>query len=1082
MLIGIIGSMSSSFFLYGSMPSVIMRFKHLTQQDGLSQNSIFSILEDHKGFMWFGTQDGLNMYDGYHFTVFRPDPDNENSISFNDVSVLIETRDGEIWIGTRGGGLNRYDRRTRKFYHYRYHKDNPDGISSDYLNSICEDEAGNLWIGTDDSGFDRLHRKDGTFEHFRKSLDGQEGISDDRIARLFLDSRGMIWIATYSSGLHRFDPVKREFRHYLSAPASSQEIGMQTIRAIYEDHSGEMWLGTAAGLVLFDRDNGNFILYNHNPHNPNSLSSNLVHTIFEDHSGVLWVGTILGLNRFDRRTEQFICYKAELSDGNSLSSNVISTVYEGRSGTLWVGTFGGGINKFDREGEKFKTYRSHPDHPGKLIYAICKDRRGQLWLGTDTLGVLVFNRKDGVYTSFHQRADAPGPLKRGTVHAIFEDDQGDMWIGSSTAAVICYHPDKDTFDFYQYSPEKKEGFSRGNIMACLQDKAGQLWFATTVGLSCYHRDKDNFSHYHSFPEVTATTKIDDWDKNYTISLCQGREGHFWLATGSGLNAFDPKTCRFVSPAIPSPDQTGNNGKITVMSVYEDPEGRVWLGTFGQGLKRYDPGTRTYIHYNEKHGLPNNVVYSVLPDSQGNYWISTNGGLSCFNPRTNTFKNYNIKDGLQSNEFNIGSYFKSSDGEMFFGGVNGFNAFYPAYIRDNPHIPPVVITDFQVFNQSMAIGCDQILTHAISETEEIRLSYKQNVISFEFVALDYTIPEKNLYAYKLEGFDQEWVYTTAQKRFASYTNLDPGEYRFLVKGSNNDGVWNHEGASVNIIISPPMWRTWWFQILSVLVVVSLIGIWYQQRMRSLSQKMRLETEMRTAHDAQMSIMPQFDPKVPGFDISGICVPANEVGGDFFDYIWLNEAKTRFGIAIGDVSGKAMKAAMTAVMADGILYSKADESESIKEIMTRVNRPIYFKTDRKMFTALCMASLNLPTLELTFTNAGLNHPLLKSGLSVTALKSEGPKFPLGIKKDNIYQETYAQLKKGDILVLFTDGLPETANLQGQFFGIQQLISLLEKMDTASLSAAQIKKNLVKEARNFSSPVSQQDDITIVVVKVL
>jgi hypothetical protein len=420
--------------------------------------------------------------------------------------------------------------------------------------------------------------------------------------------------------------------------------------------------------------------------------------------------------------------------------------------------------------------------------------------------------------------------------------------------------------------------------------------------------------------------------------------------------------------------------------------------------------------------------------------------------------------------------------MFFGGINGLNAFYPAEITHNSHIPPIVITDFRIFNKPVPIGPNFPLKRPISETKEIKLSYKHHVFSFEFVALNYTLPEKNQYAYMMEGFDKDWNYTSSDKRFASYTNLSPGKYVFRVKGSNNDSVWNEQGTSIKITITPPMWKTWWFQALSALLILGLGIFFYKLRMKGISHKTRLQAVLQTARDAQMSIMPQSDPRVPGFDISGTCVPASEVGGDFFDYIWLTEEKTKFGIAIGDVSGKAMKAAMTAIMSDGILFSKANESDSIKEIMTRVNRPIYLKTDKTMFTALCLASLDIKTKEFTFSNAGLNYPILKSGDSVTSIKSEGPKLPLGVRKNNVYQEKQNLLKTGDVVVFFTDGIPDAENQAGEFYVFRKLKQLLESMNTERFSALEIKENIIADVREFSGDVSQCDDITLVVVKVL
>jgi serine phosphatase RsbU (regulator of sigma subunit) len=360
---------------------------------------------------------------------------------------------------------------------------------------------------------------------------------------------------------------------------------------------------------------------------------------------------------------------------------------------------------------------------------------------------------------------------------------------------------------------------------------------------------------------------------------------------------------------------------------------------------------------------------------------------------------------------------------------------------------------------------------------LKLSHKDYVFSFEFAALDFTAPMKNRYAYKMEGLDHDWIYTDAKKRFATYTKLAPGNYRFRVKGSNNDGLWNESGTSLAISIHPPVWRTKWFQTLIALLAAGVIGFGFRQRVKHV----RMKTELKTAHEAQMSIMPQADPHIEGFDISGVCLPANEVGGDFFDYLWLDEARTKFGIVIGDVSGKAMQAAMTAVMTSGMIYAKSDEELSIKEIMTRLNRPMYAKIKRQMFTALCFAAFDVKTKELTFTNAGLIEPLLKRGESAVYLEAAGCKHPLGVTKDDCYEEKRLPLQSGDVLVFVTDGVIEERNSAGEMYGEVSLKALLEWMTTSFLSAKEIKEGIITGVRRFSGLTTQDDDMTVIVVKV-
>ena len=520
----------------------------------------------------------------------------------------------------------------------------------------------------------------------------------------------------------------------------------------------------------------------------------------------------------------------------------------------------------------------------------------------------------------------------------------------------------------------------------------------------------------------------------------------------------------------------------ILTIYEDRSGSLWVGTGGGGVNKLirdgkNSHNARFVRYSEEDGLANDFVYGILEDDQGHLWLSTNRGFSKFNPKTETFKNYDERDGLQSNEFNGGAYYKNRSGKMFFGGINGFNAFYPDNVLDNPYVPSISVTDFQIFNKPVSIGEHSPLKKHITETAEIGLSYAQNIFSFEIAALDYTTPDKNQYKYMMEGFDKDWIFTDADNRIVTYMNLDPGEYVFRVRGSNNDAIWNEEGTSIRIIITPPIWETWWLRVLVALGAIGLAFVGYQNRLRHV----RMKIELQAAHNAQMSIMPQSDPQIEGLDISGECIPASEVGGDFFDYMWMDDEKTKFCIAIGDVSGKAMTSAITAVMSSGMIYSQAERGISIKEMMTRLNRPMYLKTDKKMFTALCLSSLNLRTQELTFTNAGLVEPILKSENSVTFLQAKGSTHALGMIENNVYAERNVQLQSGDVLVFATDGVTEGQNHSRESYGEERLKNLLLSMSTSILSAKEIKERIIRDVKSFSGK-AHHDDMTVIVVKVL
>jgi sugar lactone lactonase YvrE len=645
-----------------------------------------------------------------------------------------------------------------------------------------------------------------------------------------------------------------------------------------------------------------------------------------------------------------------------------------------------------------------------------------IWIGTNGGGINRFDRKTGKFTRFLHDPNDPASLSLNEIRSVYQDRTGALWIGTYGGGLDKLIPgDSPVFQHYRNDPDDPNSLSNDFVRATFEDSDGDFWVGTEGGgLNKFDREKETFTHYLSDPS--------------------------------------------------NPHSLNND---YIFSIHEDRSGYLWLSTWGGGINKFDKQSEEFTHYTEEDGLPNDAVYGIMEDAQGNLWMSTNNGLSRFNPETKTFRNFTVQDGLQNNEFNGGSFFMSKSGEMFFGGIAGFNSFYPENIEDNPYVPPVVITSFSKLNEEVE------LHKPFSEIEGLTLSHKDYVFSFEFAALDFTAPEKNMYAYRMEGLDEDWVHTNSKKRYATYTTLAPGTYTFRVKGSNSDGVWNEQGTSMKITIVPPFWKTMWFRLISALILMSLVAVWYRRR----SKNIELIAELRTAREAQMSIMPHDDPVVDGFEISGICIPANTVGGDFFDYFWLNDKRTHFGIAVGDVSGKAMESAMTAVMANGMIYSKIElDGISVSDMMTSLNRPMFAKTDRKMFTALCLASLDVAKRALTFTNAGLIEPLLKSGDSVRYIEGTGSKHPLGLIEDAAYQSTSLQLTSGDVVLLLTDGIPEAQNHSRQLYSDERLKELLRNMDTSSLSAAEIKQKIIDDVEHFSGNASQHDDMTVIVMKVL
>jgi ligand-binding sensor domain-containing protein len=1048
-----------------------IEFEEISIDEGLSQSIVECIIQDRNGFMWFGTEDGLNKYDGYTFTIMRHDPDDATSISYNHILALCEDRKGYIWIGTFNGGLNKYNTFTGRFSAYRHRRDNPRSLSHDYINTLYVDNTGTLWIGTQ-NGLNMYHEDTDDFTRYLHDPDDPNSISSNIIRDIVEDRSGVLWIATDGEGLNSFDRETGRFRVYRHDPDDRLSLSHNSVRVLYEDRSGVLWVGTnGGGLNRFDKDLEIFMRFINDPSDPYSLSHNQVYALYEDQSGLFWVGTNGGgLNLFDREEGRSYTFRNDPNDPTSLSYDEIYDIYEDRSGVMWLGTYGGGVNKFDLKRKQFVTYRPDPNDPNSLseeiVWSICEDREGILWIGTHGGGLNRFDRRTGRYTHYRYDRNDPTSIGSDIVRNVFIDRSGVFWIGTHGGGLNRFDPDTDRFVRFQNDPDEPASISSNELRYIYEDHQGVLWIGTNGGgLNKFDRASETFTRYRSDPNDPTSLSND-----YIRVIYEDSDGNFWIGTqGGGLEKFDRQAGTFTHYRH-DPENANSISNDFVFSIHEDASGTLWLGTWGGGLARFDRTTETFKHYTEKDGLPTNSIYGLLEDGDGNFWISTNYGVAKFDPRTERLKHYTEEDGLQSNEFNGSAFFKSASGEMFFGGIDGFNSFYPEDIKDNPFIPPVVITSFLKLNKKVK------LDSAISEMHKLTLSHKDYVFSFEFSSLDFTAPVKNAYAYKMEGLDEEWIFTDSEKRFATYTTLAPGKYRFRVKGSNNDGVWNEDGTAIELIITPPLWRTFWFQALVILSVLSLVIFLYQRRLRNV----RMAAELRAAHAAQMSIMPSADPEVPGFDISGICIPANEVGGDFYEYFWMTADNTKFGVAVGDVSGKAMSAAMIAVMSSGMIYLRAAADGSTADIMTQLNTPIYSKTKEYIFTTLCLTALDTVTRKMSFTNAGFNSPLLISNGTVTVVECKGTRLPLGAIEHTQYEESTVRLKQGDVVIIFSDGIPDARNKTKEFYDQERLVTLLAGTDTGKLTARDIKERIVEDVMTFAGNAPQNDDMTVVVIK--
>ncbi len=821
-----------------------LKFRHLTSDDGLSQNFISCILQDQKGFMWFGTKDGLNRYDGYSFEVYQNDPFDSTTISDNFITALFEDSRGYIWVGTLSGGLNCFERETEIFHHIRYRSNNAEVFNTDEVKSIVEDTNGNIWIGTRGEGIFKLSFKNKdsfklNYKQYYSDVDKQGSLSSNIISTLFFDSKGVLWVSTLN-GLDKFNAKNESFTNYeilTRNPKAPLSYFDKTVYSIFECSNGNLWLGTLSGLVKFDRLTQSYKLFPHH-YDVFRYGWGSIMQIVEDHSKKLWLATPGELMRFDARSNTYDYFKNDPLNQNSISYNSISSLYLDNTGILWIGTAGIGINIYDPKGNRFSTLVRNNDTSSRItgfsVRSVLQESRDIVWISTDVL--FKWNRRTGELKSYETDSNRPNDYGNTGPWSIIKSYDGKIWSATSEG-LYSYDPSNENIRQYKFNSSDKNGLPQKEVYAVFEDQNKNIWAATeNYFCNLIDIDKGIFNYYRYQTSLP-------YNQRERPVIHQDSKGIFWIGTKNGLLRFDQQNKSFFTYKN-NPKQLNSLSNNYIKTICPDPinpDNILWLGTSGGGLNRFNVKKETFEHFTESEGLPNNVVYGILPDGKGNLWLSTNKGLSKFNPKENTFRNYDVSDGLQSNEFNTGAYYLSENGEMFFGGIKGLNYFYPNEIKDNPNIPKIALTNLKLGDHYISIKDENsVLKRTFSETDELVLSYADDVITFEFTSLDYSAPNKNRYAYKLENFNEDWIYS-GSVRSATYTHLPFGEYVFRVKGSNNDGVWNDEGIALKLIITPPWWSRWWAYIIYGLLLLSILYIIRRYELNRLKLKNQLEVE-------------------------------------------------------------------------------------------------------------------------------------------------------------------------------------------------------------------------------------------------
>ena len=851
--IGILSLMISST----AFPQGKIRFQNVSIAQGLSQGSLFSIAQDRQGFMWFGTEEGANRYDSYSMRIFRPQRGNPASISNNWINCIIEDRQGKIWFGT-DNGLNCFDRETERFQQFMAQPANPEALIANRIYALMEDRDGVLWIGTD-RGLHTLNANRTRMTRILFEKTDREAAAAYDIRTIIQDRNGSIWVGTYGGGLRYREAKSREWTPLVHDPSRRNSLAGNNVLHLAQDRNGEIWIGTRNGLDRLDPRRGMFTHYTHDPKSAFSLSNDWINCIYEDRDGDLWIGTNEGgLNRYRKETDDFTHSIYDPADPNGISANRILSIHQDHSGLIWIGTYGGGVDYFQKSSVRFLHIQTNPLDPQSItnnhIRAFLEDGPDRLFLGAESGGVNIIDRNNGKTIVLTHDPGDPTSLSANQVFSIIKDNQGTIWMGTYGGGLNRFNPADRTFTRFQHRPDDPDSLSHDNIRTLRPSRDGGLWIGLEGGgLNHFDPSTGRFTRYLADPKNPNGLAL-----NRVWALAEDpQSGILWIGTfGAGLDRFDPQTGMFrhFRDQEENPNSLNNN---YVLCLHIDKQGILWIGTNGGGLNRFDPRQETFQSYTQADGLANNTLCGILEDDDGNLWMSSNHGISQFNPKLLTCKNYDVSDGLQNMEFNGGAYFRGPSGWMYFGGITGYNAFQPQSIADNPFIPPVVFTGIQILNKDVRIGDiingRKILDKAVNVTKQITLTAKDRVVSFEFAALSFLAPEKNQYAYQLEGFDKDWN-SVGTRRFTSYTNLPPRNYRFVVKASNNDGLWNERGAVLSITVIPPVWRTWWFKTLLILAAALLVLSVIRIRTRAIINKknelealVRLRTrELQDAH--------------------------------------------------------------------------------------------------------------------------------------------------------------------------------------------------------------------------------------------
>ncbi|HAN79764.1 MAG TPA: hypothetical protein DCQ31_19385 [Bacteroidales bacterium] len=1134
--------MKKLYFLYGLAFLICntlyaqnknIRFEHLTSDLGLSQNSVKSIVQDVQGYMWFGTLDGLNRFDGHEIKIYRNSPNNPNSVSDNNITALFIDKRGNMWVGTSDKGISIYNPKSDNFTGYRHVKENPLSIASDQINCFYEDSYGNLWIGTS-NGICLYDYENDSFSSFARNALVPNGLSDNFITSFAEDKNKTLWVGT-NFGIHRYDRKNELFRSYkFEFHDADSAFNPLKINTLYADSHGTVWVGSPSGLSRIENNKISQIFTTHN----SAIPGNEITAIFESDPGSLWIGTSFGLTNFNVAKAEFINYAHNQADLSSLSSDEVTSIYRDRSNVLWFGTSLGGVNHINKTSSSIELYRQKPFEQNTLasnkIRSIFVDSKNRIWIGSVDAGISIWNPETKSYTYLKHDPSDENTLPGDHIRCIREDSEGVFWIATDGNGLSAYNEKKKKFTNFSAEEKNPFGLRSDKIWNIYIDKNDNIWLATFGGGVSYlekrNKDLGVFRTYRS-----RKTTENSLSNDFVTSVFIQSDGTLWVGTfGGGLNRFIQEGEVFEAYTY-NIDDVSSISDDRVYSIFEDSEKNLWIGTKG-GLNLYNPDKDNFTRFGVENGFPNNVIMAILEDGHKNLWITTNNGISKFDKKEKiVLRNYGTDDGLQNNEFLVGSYFQQKNGKMYFGGISGYNAFFPDSIKINEVPPKLVINEFKLFNETVVPGPDSPLKQHISQTRKIVLEYYENSFSFDFVALHFSQPSKNKYSYMLENFDKDWIMTNAKRRFATYTNLSPGTYKFMVTGCNSDGVWNEEGIAIEIIILAPWYETWWFRIAAAAALFLAAFSWYKSRVLRIERQKRLlevQVKERTAEvekqkqqielqrdnlevqnqrielqndsirssinyakNIQNAILPTKQTIESVFDSFTIYRPKDIVSGDF---IWFNakyndeEIPTYYAAAV-DCTGHGVPGAFMSLIGSRLL------NEIVNEIGVHSPDDILERLDEKIIEALkqqqsenndgmdvCLCAIQkIDNDNVRVLYAGAKRPLFLFRSNLNELQTvDADRRSIGgtslkRKKGLKFKLNELTLSHNDRLYLTSDGVIDQNSLDRQRFGTKRFLESVKESVNLDMEFQQ--KYINDALNNYMDKAEQRDDITVFGIKI-